>query len=324
MEDLSPIGLNYLDESNADAASIASASSRLRGRVFQVGELAGSAADSANKVLTGVVDSSWTALRGLIAPPNANAAEESSEAVPSPTERPGMRPRGASTFSLASVTASVATIAAAAASRSRSRANSRASAMAPHSLKEEHTWKGNEEMMEVTSRPASIREKGQAYLSSSDEDSETDDERPEDSTSRRRSDTRSVKSVSSPLSRQRSQDVEAEGRERVSIGDRLASIGVLGRTGTPDNALPSEQPQGKVGIEMLFINLLIFQATGFLAGITSGRNASGTHNRRLSLLGGSRIEASPSGSHISLPATINPTTPAEQCEPPIEQFMTCA
>ena len=248
VEDLSPIGLNYLDESNADAASIASASSRLRGRVFQVGELAGSAADSANKVLTGVVDSSWTALRGLISTPNSNGTqEEGTETVSPPADtRPNMRPRQASTFSLASVTASVATIAAAAANRSRSRANSRASAIMNTQNKEEHTWK---EMVEVTSRPESIREKGASYKSDEEEGYESeeedlDTENPSSEThTRRRSDAKSVKSVSSALSRHRSRELEKEdARERVSIGDRLASIGVLGRTSTPENN-PIEQPQ---------------------------------------------------------------------------------
>lgn len=123
VEDLSPIGLTYLD--TADAESIMSASSRLRGRVFQVGELAGSAAGSANKVITGVVDS-LSSLRGYISEPTT-------------------RPRGSSGFSLASVTASVANIAAAAtAARTRSRASSQG---------EYH----DRELVQVASRPSSIK-----------------------------------------------------------------------------------------------------------------------------------------------------------------------
>ena len=235
---MSPIGLDYLNDSNAEAASIASASSRLRGRVFQVGELAGSAADSANKVLTGVVDSSWTALRGLISSPNPDNPEELASA-PETSEvvRPNMRPRQASAFSLASVTASVATIAAAATSRSRSRANSRVSAVTQP--REEKTWKGNEEMMEVSSKPGSIRERDAPdhYPSSDVDEANPEDEMGEVEGKavrhhRRRSDTRSIGSVSSALSRNRSLEPE-EGKERASISNRLASIGVLGRLSNP-------------------------------------------------------------------------------------------
>jgi len=276
VEDLSPIGLNYLDETNADAASIASASSRLRGRVFQVGELAGSAADSANKVLTGVVDSSWTALRGLISTPNQNPPEDdASVPPPSGDNRPGMRPRQASSFSLASVTASVATIAAAAASRSRSRANSRASAIMSQP-KEEHTWKGNEEMVEVVSRPASVRERDrQSIYPSDDDDAHSDNDNGDGGDlpstgvrhERSKSDTRSIYSVASAVSRVKSRDADSikessrkdaekekereDAKERVSISDRLASIGVLGRIGGQDTPTAreagiGESPQGKV------------------------------------------------------------------------------
>jgi len=270
VEDLTPISLNYLDESNADTASIASASSRLRGRVFQVGEMAGSAADSANKVLTGVVDSSWTALRGLIASPNSNnpADSDGAESVPPLGDaRPGMRPRQASTFSLASVTASVATIAAAAASRSRSRANSRASNLV-NPAKEEYVWKGNEEMVEVPSRAASIRDKDKDrqttdHCSDSSDGSESEDEGRLDmgigkkTRERRRSDTRSIMSVSSALSRVKSRDTQAgdkekrdreeEGRDRVSISDRLASIGARGILSNQPETPSNEASQAKVG-----------------------------------------------------------------------------
>lgn len=114
--DLTPIGLGEMDP------DVASASTRLRSRVFAVGELA---VGSANKVLSGIADSGWSAMRGFmspdhLAPPGAGAQPQS----PTSPTQPG-RPRGASTFSLASVTASVANIAAAAstaAARTRSQA----------------------------------------------------------------------------------------------------------------------------------------------------------------------------------------------------------
>lgn len=283
VEDLSPIGLNYLDESNADAASIASASSRLRGRVFQVTEIAGSAADSANKVITGVVDSSWTALRGLIGTTTAldhaqtNEAgtgadgEDVSNADPS---RPVLRPRQASTFSLASVTASVASIAASAAAtaaRSRSRATSRASAL-EHGHGNTGTsaptqWSGNQEMTEVSSRPESIRdiyahidESGSDGEHGQDQDAATDQqddtsEKPMSFTHKRRaSDVRSIRSVSSMMrdiqkekdkdkgsekEKERKEDKD-DRNERISISNRLASIGKLGLAGsTPMTASSS-------------------------------------------------------------------------------------
>ena len=234
MEDLSPIGLTYLDESNADAASIVSASSRLRGRVFQVTEMAGSAADSANKVLTGVVDSSWTALRGLI---GTNAEQQlltTNEASDATVPRPNMRPRQASSFSLASVTASVASIAAAAstaAARSRSRATSRASDTQQH-------WTGNQEMIDVSSRPESIHEQ---YLAESEEDDHQDTTEQDDMPAAELADVRSIKSVSSMMSKEES----GSKNERATISNRLASIGVLGRlsgqTTSDESGAPSAE-----------------------------------------------------------------------------------
>lgn len=136
VEDLTPISLTHY--SGAETDSIASASTRLKGRVFQVGELAGSAAGSANKVITGVVDS-LSSLRGYITPV------------------PDQRPRGASSFSLASVTASVANMAAAAtAARTRSRASSQGE------------W-ADRELVEVASRPSSIKPATYSDAESSDE-----------------------------------------------------------------------------------------------------------------------------------------------------------
>jgi hypothetical protein len=173
VEDLTPIGLPFLDD-GTDAASIASASSRLRGRVFQVSEMAGSAAGSANKVITGVVDSSWSALRGIInsssgtpqvtASPPDEALSPASPALALPVPRPGGRPRQSSTFSLASVTASVANIAAAAstaAARTRSRASSHAD------------WP-NQEMVEVAPRPESLRGDRDRDIYAAESDAETE------------------------------------------------------------------------------------------------------------------------------------------------------
>ncbi|ORX41021.1 hypothetical protein BD324DRAFT_654638 [Kockovaella imperatae] len=315
VDNLSPIGLNDLDNANADTASIATASSRLRGRVFQVGELAGSAADSANKVITGVVDSSWTAIRGLISSPAPNITATEEGQMPPPAdvhpEAVDGRARGNSTsaFSLSSVTASMAGIAAAATNRNRSRAGSRASALE----RPEHTWKGNEEMIDVSSKPGSIREGALQFDTNEDEamtKSDDDEHVPVRSNrERRRSDARSIQSVSSVFSRDKEEARAMEkDKDRVSLSDRLASIGALGRLPSTDNVFASSSAE-------------VAKPTGFLANLTVGRSTpppDRTHARKASLL--SRAEplgASPAGSITSLPAL------PENADPPLERFMTC-
>lgn len=261
VDDLSPIGLDYLSNANVDAASIASASSRLRGRVFQVGEIAGNAAGSANKVITGVIDSSWTAVRGLINTiPTSPQQEESDGTVPDPTTgfRPGMRQRQASTFSLANVTASVANIAAVAAAstvaaRTRSRANSRATIPIP-----EHVWGGNQELVEVQSRPASIREKVEMPTVSDHEEEEDEEEEGEvrQPRDRRLSDARSIKSVSSMMQDSRKErEKEKEKEERPTLSNRLAAMG-LGRITSPGDGSASPITESPIKVSML-VNSLV-------------------------------------------------------------------
>lgn len=217
IEDLSPIGLDYMgmDGGNGDAESIANASTRLRGRV---GEFAGSAAGSANKVISGVVDTSWSALRGLMGNPNAGSPDGDEQAAGN-NFRPGMRPRQASTFSLASVTASVANIAAAAASRNRSRADSRVT---------EQVWGGNQELVEVSSRPGSIRERESDYPTSEEDTSEDSELEPDAISARSR-----MRSATNTSSRSAKEKDDGPKQERVSLSNRLASIGVLGRLSSP-------------------------------------------------------------------------------------------
>lgn len=246
--DLSPIGLNYLDESNPDAQSIASASSRLRGRVFQVGELAGSAAGSANKVITGVIDSSWSAVRGLIGT-TAVGAEDDRDSTTTGATRPATRGRQVSSFSLANVTASVANIAAAAAATTQAAARSRASSRAVEPPPTQQ-WQGNQEMIDVISRPQSIKEHDKEEYPSDSESDSADTEgsaenRPDPFTAGRTdtralSDARSIKSVSSMLSKEGRRDDAA----RVSLSDRLANIGGFGRvTSGSGPVTPAETPQ---------------------------------------------------------------------------------
>ena len=234
--DLEPIGLNhYYHDKDVDTASIVSASSRLRGRVSQVGELAGSAAGSANKVLTGVVDSSWTALRGLMVPNlGLKPLEEESTDQGEAGIRPKLNPRRASAFTLASVTATVANIANATTQRQRAKTIS-----APPIAEDR-------ELRTVTSRPASIRETSES--SDSDHHSDHDDHSGGSETegiddpvrralgrNRQASDVRSIKSVSSMLSK--------PDTERLSIHERFANLG-LNRNS--DEALTPHLDAGKV------------------------------------------------------------------------------
>ncbi|KAK8850516.1 hypothetical protein IAR55_004434 [Kwoniella newhampshirensis] len=327
--DLSPIGLDYMDESNADAASIATASSRLRGRVFQVGELA---AGSANKVISGVMDSSWTALRGLIGTNAVSADEDSSTMTSGASEstRPGMRPRQGSTFSLASVTASVASIAAAAAARNRSRANSRASA--------EHVWGGNQELVEVASRPASIKERGENDYPTSSDEEDTEEEDPAAPDGDEPKGQSKIIGTGGPG---KDKD-DTPKQERVSLSNRLASIGVLGRLGNSSPAAGVSGGEAMVTSPSMTESLTSTVPApasapkpSIFANLTGSRSASAstshTHARRSSLLGGGSDPTrsnSPRGSISSIPLSPNPTsalppTLDETIEPPIDRFMTC-
>jgi hypothetical protein len=231
--DLSPIGLTFYRDADPDTASIASASSKLKGRVQQVGELAGTAAGSARAV----VDSSWSALRGLVTPNlglkpvTSRGSDGSGEGVQAP-ERPRLATRRSSGFSFANVTASVASIANAAQHRERPRS---------------HTWSAGREMTEVNSRPASIREVDEdsdhGDHADSDMDGDHEDHQGASSTSindiaallhRKPSDVRSITSVTSMLS---GTSTDEPRNERLSISDRFANLSGLGKSPTT----PTEQ-----------------------------------------------------------------------------------
>lgn len=311
IEDLSPIRLDYMgmDGGNGDAESIANASTKLRGRV---GEFAGSAAGSANKVISGVVDTSWSALRGLMGNPNAGALDGDEQAA-GDNSRPGMRPRQASTFSLASVTASVASIAAAAASRNRSRADSRVS---------EQVWGGNQELVEVSSRPGSIRERESDYPTSEEDESDDGELEPDATSLRSR-----MRSATNTSSRSAKDKEDGPKQERVSLSNRLASIGVLGRLSNPANTTGAEST-------LASNDNTLGPSKSFLQSLTTARSASNSqsHTRRSSLLGGSQTESqqhkvsSPRGSLPALPAndaSFGSHALLDNVDPPIEKFMTC-
>ncbi|KAG8897868.1 hypothetical protein FRB99_007867 [Tulasnella sp. 403] len=188
-------------------------SARLRGKVEQqVGELAG----SANKVLSGVVDSSFSALRGFLGGDNSANSPAGAEAVPpkSPRQGFGMLRRG-SGFSIASVAASLP----GGLVKDRRRTGSLSATLATS----EET---GQQMIEVPSRPGSIKsvhideeevsEDGTDEISDSDsEDSDSEHE----SNVGPKSDVRSIRSFGSMLS-----EVKDESRPRKSLTDRLANV----------------------------------------------------------------------------------------------------
>ncbi|KDQ19165.1 hypothetical protein BOTBODRAFT_52326 [Botryobasidium botryosum FD-172 SS1] len=202
--DLSPIPLSRdgLDMSTSPLTTTA----RLRGRVEQqVGELAG----SANKVIIGVVDSSFTALRGLLSPSLPEASiEEGEESIMRSAPGFGLLRRAGSGFSIANVTASL-----------------------PGASAKKRDADEGQQMVEVMSRPGSIKEleEHSEDVSESGETDSSDDEGSEgDSDAKDKSDVRSIKSFNSMMSGQ---------GERMTISDRLASVSGLSRFA---KGLPSE------------------------------------------------------------------------------------
>ncbi|KAJ9103799.1 hypothetical protein QFC21_002261 [Naganishia friedmannii] len=298
--DLSPIGLTFYRDTDPDTASIASASSKLKGRVQQVGELAGTAAGSARAV----VDSSWSALRGLVTPNlglkpvTSRGSDGSGEGVP-PTDRPRLASRRSSGFSFANVTASVASIANAAQHRERPRS---------------HTWSAGREMTEVNSRPASIREVDEdsdhGEHAGSDIDADYEDHQGASSTSvndiaallhRKPSDVRSITSVTSMLSGTSTDELR---NERLSISDRFANLSGLGKSPTT----PTEQSNMAQGI----------------LGTSTPRNPLG---RRTTWSTPLELDAAttPRSRESPLDSPLLPSAPVDDPDagPPMERFMTC-
>lgn len=207
--DLTPIPLAETVESAASASNhpldIISASIRLRGKVNQVGEMAGSAA---GKVLLGVMDTSMLALKGLLSGPESNPDDSG--------QRPGFGLlRRGSGFSIASVAASLPAV-----GRSTPRA-------APDEIPQE-----GQQLIEVSSRPGSLRsmrmgdsdESGGSTddSSGSSEEGSSDEQEASDDEGLRGGDARSVRSFSSMLSK-------GSRGDRPSLQDRLANMSNLSR-----------------------------------------------------------------------------------------------
>lgn len=202
----------------------------LRGRVEQqVDAIAG----SANKVLSGVVDSGFGVLRSLL-PANAelqsHPSDGSAESAPWNNIRPGFGLlRRESGFSIASLAASIP------------RARERSKSVLSHANTEE-----GQEMVE--SRPGSIRDVRLGGLASDYEGSDGGNSDEDDSDVEEGNgaahDSKSIRSFESMMSSNRKK-MDRERKDRMSLTDRLAHMSRLTRGGggntQPELQVPTHQ-----------------------------------------------------------------------------------
>ncbi|KAA1468993.1 hypothetical protein DENSPDRAFT_795350 [Dentipellis sp. KUC8613] len=214
--DLTPIPVTRAALGSQSPTSPEGIQARLRGRVEQqVDAITG----SANKVISGVVDSSFGVLRSLLpgsADTQTPGLSPDQDVAPWNAVRPGFGLlRRESGFSIASLAASLP-------GRERSKSiNSTAAAE-----------ESGQQMIEVASRPGSVRS---AFLSDADvsetdgseEDEEEDDD--DDEEEEGGHDTRSIRSFENMMKdKRRKRDVKG----RKSLTDRLASMPGLSRLST--------------------------------------------------------------------------------------------
>jgi hypothetical protein len=195
-----------------------------RGVEQQVDAIAG----SANKVILGVVDQGFGVLRAFLPGTSADAQATSSEnpgtdqeAAPWNAARPGFGLlRRESGFSIASLAASLP---------GRDRAKSLASTAG--STGEE----SGQMMVDVSSRPGSVRSVYESDVEGSQDDDsqgdDSDDEEQEDD----RHDTRSIRSFENMMGR-----AARRRRTRKSLSDRLASMPGLARLSGPQPGQPEQ------------------------------------------------------------------------------------
>ena len=225
--DLTPIPVHRAAlESQAPPVSPEGVPARLRrGVEQQVDAIAG----SANKVILGVVDQGFGVLRALLpgtsVDPNAAAPDGLSpdqEAAPWNAVRPGFGLlRRESGFSIASLAASLP-----------GRDRGRSFASTAGTTAEE----SGQMMVDVSSRPGSVRSVYGSDAESSGEDNNSQDEGEYDDEQERdgdRHDTRSIRSFESMMGR-----ATRRRRTRKSLTDRLASMPGLGRLSGPQQAQP--------------------------------------------------------------------------------------
>ncbi|KAM5530813.1 hypothetical protein V8D89_013542 [Ganoderma adspersum] len=231
--ELTPIPIS---RPGSDAGSPRITQSSLRGRVEQqVDALAG----SANKVLTGVVDTSFGVLRALLpgqtpeshvdlSTPPADA-DQSAAPWNIPQSRFGLLRRDTG-FSIASIAASL-----------------------PGRSKAAPNEESGQQMVDVPSRPGSSRSVRPEEQSASEEDEEEDEEDEEDEDEEEEGhDTRSIRSFESMMSQRsrqaRKRKTTTGGRK--SLADRLASVPGLsrlshGQGGAGDGAVKTSPPSSR-------------------------------------------------------------------------------
>lgn len=184
------------------------ANATLRGRVEQqVDAITG----SANKVISGVVDSSFGVLRALLpgTQPDGTAATPDAESQDAQSRFTLLRRDTG--FSIASLAASLP----GAGIRSKT----------PVQRDEE----SGQQLVEVPSRPASIRSMRAPSSSEEDSGEEDDDEEEEEEGEHDTRSIRSFESMMSSRSRERRRKKIASANARKSIADRLASVPGLSR-----------------------------------------------------------------------------------------------
>lgn len=226
-----------------------STAARLRGRVEQqVGELT----DTANKVISGVFDSSFGALRGLIGvaahgdptSPATPAADPIQQQAPWNYHRAGFGLlKRAGGFSITSVASSLPAL-------------QRQISIPSRKPNPDET---GQMLVEVTSRPGSIGREGEGSATEASDQDETDegesDEEDDANALGGKADTRSIRSFGSMMSGEGSKkvrkDVSGYGgpmMERKSLSDRLANVSVLSRLGGRESATPSIHAVGSLAV----------------------------------------------------------------------------
>lgn len=238
--DLAPLPLAHgVDVTSAEGLSTAA---RLRGRVGQqVGELT----DTANKVISGVFDSSFGALRGLIAAAAHENPASPLTPIPDPVQeqapwnyhRAGFGLlRRASGFSIATVASSLPAL--------------QRQISAP--TRRPNPDESGQMLVEVTSRPGSVGRAGEDSATEESDQGESDqgesDEEEDANAPGGKADTRSIRSFGSMMSgeggKKARKDPSGYGgpmMERKSLTDRLANVSVLSRLGGKDSTSPSRQ-----------------------------------------------------------------------------------
>ncbi|EIW58305.1 uncharacterized protein TRAVEDRAFT_123554 [Trametes versicolor FP-101664 SS1] len=223
--ELSPIPIN---RAGSESGSPRMPQASLRGRVEQqVDALAG----SANKVLTGVVDTSFGVLRAFL-PGQTSDTNPEGVATPPVDADQGAAPwniaqprfgllRRDTHFSIASIAASL-----------------------PGRSKSAPTEEAGQQMMDVPSRPGSSRSMlPEDGTTSEDEDEEDDEDDEEEEEEEEGHDTRSIRSFESMMSqrsRQARKRKAASASGRKTLADRLASVPGLSRL---SQSAPGEPPK---------------------------------------------------------------------------------